>query len=204
MSDYGYRIKELREEKNLTQTQLGEMVGVTGVAIMRYEKNLREPNSAMIKKLADALGVSAGYLQGYESRYEREIFDALQRKDSKAINEILGLPHDAVQIVTYSPDEVENNFSERENAYKKSLVYAYNKSMVDADTVDVGLMALLIKKNQHCTLEQAEKLAEVVAKCIQVGGDSAKAALSFDRIDDAQKPAALAMLRALERNEPKK
>ena len=34
----GYRIKEARERLELTQTELGEMVGVTGSAITNYEK----------------------------------------------------------------------------------------------------------------------------------------------------------------------
>jgi len=37
------RIKIARMRKGLTQDQLGKLVGVSGVAIMRYEKNQRQP-----------------------------------------------------------------------------------------------------------------------------------------------------------------
>lgn len=56
MGDYGSRIKAAREAVNLTQEQLGRMVGVTGVTIMRYEKDQREPTQKNIKRLANALG----------------------------------------------------------------------------------------------------------------------------------------------------
>ena len=35
----GYRIKEARERLGLTQTELGQKVGVTGSAITNYEKD---------------------------------------------------------------------------------------------------------------------------------------------------------------------
>lgn len=56
--ELGENIKKAREAAGLTQEQLGAMVGITGVAIMRYEKGLREPKLAMVDKLAGALGVT--------------------------------------------------------------------------------------------------------------------------------------------------
>ena len=39
----GENIKHFRKEKGYTQEELGYMVGLSGVAIMRYEKEQREP-----------------------------------------------------------------------------------------------------------------------------------------------------------------
>ena len=39
----GYRIKEARERLGLTQTELGQKVGVTGSAITNYEKETSHP-----------------------------------------------------------------------------------------------------------------------------------------------------------------
>ena len=64
MGDYGARIKAAREAANLTQEQLGEKIGVTGVTIMRYEKNQREPRLKQLVAIVDALEVSPGYLMG--------------------------------------------------------------------------------------------------------------------------------------------
>lgn len=58
----GDRIKACRREKNLTQGELGEMVGLSTTAIMRYEKNMREPKAQAFHAIAEALGVSEDYL----------------------------------------------------------------------------------------------------------------------------------------------
>lgn len=58
----GYRIKEARERLGLTQTELGEMVGVTGSAITNYEKETSHPKEQIIYKLMEKLKVDANYL----------------------------------------------------------------------------------------------------------------------------------------------
>ncbi len=62
----GERIKELRSKKGLTQEELGKLIGISGVAIMRYEKGQREPDIKTIEKLALKLGVSPLQLMGWE------------------------------------------------------------------------------------------------------------------------------------------
>lgn len=64
MGDYGARIKAAREGANLTQEQLGDLIGVTGVTITRYEKNQREPRIKQIAAIAKAVNVPAAYLMG--------------------------------------------------------------------------------------------------------------------------------------------
>lgn len=61
----GENIKIAREAAGLTQEELGAIVGVTGVTIMRYEKGLREPKKDMISKLAEALHISKASLMGW-------------------------------------------------------------------------------------------------------------------------------------------
>ncbi len=58
----GNRIKEARECLGLTQTELGDMVGVTGSAITNYEKEISHPKEPIMYKLIDALNVDANYL----------------------------------------------------------------------------------------------------------------------------------------------
>ena len=64
------RIKELRAEKNISQAQLAVAVGVTADAIGKYERSDREPKLKIWQKLADYFGVSVGYLQGIEDKFE--------------------------------------------------------------------------------------------------------------------------------------
>lgn len=53
----GQLIKAARERAGMTQEELGKKIGVTGVAIMRYEKGQRQPRLAQLQAIASALGV---------------------------------------------------------------------------------------------------------------------------------------------------
>lgn len=57
MSTFSENLKIERQNKNLSQEELGQLIGVTGVSIMRYEKGLREPKLTTIKKIANALEI---------------------------------------------------------------------------------------------------------------------------------------------------
>jgi len=60
------RLKELREEKELTQLQLGELLGFNSRTIGQYERGQREPDFQTLKKLCDFFEVTAGYILGFE------------------------------------------------------------------------------------------------------------------------------------------
>lgn len=64
MESIGSRIKEVREQKGLTQKQVAEEVGITEATLSRYENDLREPKAEIVSKLAKALGVSSDFLLG--------------------------------------------------------------------------------------------------------------------------------------------
>ena len=56
------RIRELREKRGITQTELGEAIGVDHSAIARYERGSRRVNVETARKLCDFFGCSIGYL----------------------------------------------------------------------------------------------------------------------------------------------
>lgn len=58
------RIFELRQEKNLTQTELAEAIKTSRTNIGRWEKGLNEPTASQIIKLADFFECSIDYLLG--------------------------------------------------------------------------------------------------------------------------------------------
>lgn len=64
MVGYGSRIKAARERNCLTQEELGARLGITGVTIMRYEKEQREPNLQTLRDISSELDVSISYLLG--------------------------------------------------------------------------------------------------------------------------------------------
>lgn len=70
MSAFSERIKELRLEKSLTQTQLGEIIGVKHFSIYSYEKGRACPEMKGLVALADYFEVSIDYLTGRSDRRE--------------------------------------------------------------------------------------------------------------------------------------
>lgn len=64
MSIFPQRLKELRLKKGLTQTELGEKVGVKQNTFTNWENGKREPNFETLLKLASILNTTTSYLLG--------------------------------------------------------------------------------------------------------------------------------------------
>lgn len=60
----GERLKQLRNERKLTQTELGNKINVTKVSISGYESGKRSPDTDTLQRLADFFEVSTDYLLG--------------------------------------------------------------------------------------------------------------------------------------------
>ena len=58
------RLKELRDERELTQQHVAHAIQTTQTNIGRWEKGLNEPSSSFLIKLAHFFGVSTDYLLG--------------------------------------------------------------------------------------------------------------------------------------------
>ena len=58
------RLKELRIEKNLSQSKLAELFNISQQAVSHYEKGIRDIDSSLIKNLANFFDVSTDYLLG--------------------------------------------------------------------------------------------------------------------------------------------
>ncbi len=61
------RLKELREENNLSYRQLSKILQVTDMAVARWERGQRLPNIGVLIKLALYFNVSTDYLLGLEN-----------------------------------------------------------------------------------------------------------------------------------------
>lgn len=58
----GEKLRRARKDLNLSQRDLGEMIGVSGTLIGHYENGLRSPRGTTLQKLAEALGVDPDWL----------------------------------------------------------------------------------------------------------------------------------------------
>jgi transcriptional regulator with XRE-family HTH domain len=59
---FGKRLKMLREEKEMSQDDLGRVLNVTQQTVNNYENAKRAPNLEMLCKIADFFEVSKDYL----------------------------------------------------------------------------------------------------------------------------------------------
>lgn len=102
----GKRIKELRTEKRITQSELSNHLGLTPKMISFYELEQRFPPQDIIIKLADYFNVSTDYLLGrsdirnsdkllkeyssldYESQKELEKYIQILRENDNKRNEL--------------------------------------------------------------------------------------------------------------------
>ena len=55
-------LKELRKKQGMTQTELGNKIGVTKSTVSMYESGMHEPDLGTLKKIAETLGVSLDVL----------------------------------------------------------------------------------------------------------------------------------------------
>ena len=63
----GERIRKLREEKLLSQTELAKMVGITKQSLYKYESSIiTNIPSSKIESIAQKLGTTPAYLMGWE------------------------------------------------------------------------------------------------------------------------------------------
>lgn len=81
--DFGNRLYELRTRKNLTQKELGRLLGVSNKAVSKWETGEAKPRVDTMNKLARILGISVGELMGEESEVAESISsDQLQGYES--------------------------------------------------------------------------------------------------------------------------
>ena len=64
MDTFGKRLVYARNKKDYSQKQLAELMGITPTRLNYWEKDKREPDIQMLKKLSELLGVDSDFLIG--------------------------------------------------------------------------------------------------------------------------------------------
>ena len=89
------RLKKMRIEKNLTQTDIAKMIYISQPAYSKYEMGTASPNPETLKKLAEVLNVSVDYLIGNDVPPERPGYVRIPVLGRVAA----GIPIDAIEEV---------------------------------------------------------------------------------------------------------
>ena len=62
----GYRLRELRKDNNMSQEELGKLLGVTKVSVSGYENGTRIPSMEVLITILNVFKISADYILGRE------------------------------------------------------------------------------------------------------------------------------------------
>ncbi|WP_288720677.1 helix-turn-helix transcriptional regulator [uncultured Ligilactobacillus sp.] len=87
----GQRIRDLRKQKRMSQTELAKSAGVSQTTVTAWETGKAEPSSSAVAKLADIFNVTTDYLLGRPNKHETKK-DDVELSDDDVIMTWLGKP----------------------------------------------------------------------------------------------------------------
>lgn len=122
---FGERLKKAREQKGLTQVEASRLLGITNTALSNYEREERDPDTSLLKRLSELYGVSADLLLGITKTNELDLLSILEDEE---ITITLGKHHLSRQ--------------EREKlgqALSEMTVSDTDKSFSDIDTTEIDI-----------------------------------------------------------------
>lgn len=101
---FGRKLKELRLERKINQSELGEIIGISPSTVGMYERDQRFPDKDILSKIADYFEVSVDYLLGRTD--ERNVHKEKTKLDpgvktiaAHRININEDLPDDAIEKI---------------------------------------------------------------------------------------------------------
>ncbi|HFD2043956.1 TPA: helix-turn-helix domain-containing protein [Clostridium perfringens] len=109
MNTISYKLKELRNEKELSQKELANILQVAPSTISMWEQDKREPDGDMIMKIANYFDVSTDYILGRNNntnsyKYTKELGKRLKSlRESKNL-----LSKDLAKIMNVEPPTITN------------------------------------------------------------------------------------------------
>ena len=167
MKMIGDQIKKFRAKKEITQEELGRLVGVTTQAVSKWERG-GVPDAELVPAIADALGVTTDMLFG-RSRSSSPV-DAILREMSLLDSEerfkkaFLYLCAVGTGITEFETDGI--NQEDIENIRSKNGTGYYTRICLDEGIID----ARMNSDSRYCFImgEPEEGLAKGL--CLLVGG----------------------------------
>ena len=105
MSSFGKKLRECREAKSFSQAELAKHINSYHSIIGKYERNEVKPSIDVIKKLAEVLETTGGFLLGETE--DRELL-----KDPRMLtrlNDIAKFPEKDKECILYALDAMINN-----------------------------------------------------------------------------------------------
>lgn len=172
MEQLGDRIRKLRESRNMTQTELSEILGMkTYTTVSKWEKNENFPKGKDLKKLAEIFNVTSDYLLGLSDTKLGKITTQNEHPEILTIYNQLEEPKQE-KVLDYAKEQLEEQNSSK-------IVSIFDKSQDDDYITDYveGLVAAghgtFQEDNLHMEVKlRAEDVPEEYDTIAKVAGDS--------------------------------
>lgn len=173
MEQLGDRIRKLRESRNMTQTELSEILGMkTYTTVSKWEKNENFPKGKDLKKLAEIFNVTSDYLLGLSDTKLGKITTQNEHPEILTIYNQLEEPKQE-KVLDYAKEQLEEQNSSK-------IVSIFDKSKNDEDYITdyvEGLVAAghgtFQEDNLHMEVKlRAEDVPEDYDTIAKVAGDS--------------------------------
>lgn len=87
----GQRIRDLRKQKRMSQTELAKSAGVSQTTVTAWETGKAEPSSSAVARLSDIFNVTTDYLLGRPNKQETKK-DDVELSDDDVIMTWRGKP----------------------------------------------------------------------------------------------------------------
>lgn len=142
------RIKQLRNERNLTLVELGEQLNLPKGTLSRYEHGTREPKEPMWQALADFFNVSVDYLKGYgySKDYIYKLLDDAYKEDYPLTFE---LEPPFTNTFISARDEIENYCKQNKISIPKDTDLDFWKTNFNFIFKDKSVKRLLTTKDSY-------------------------------------------------------
>lgn len=130
----GEKIKKYRENKNMTQNEVADILGVKSATISKYETNTLEPNIESIKKLAETFEISIDeLLRDKEDKFDISKINILETLREQKNMKLKGnLYHNTQITFAYNTNYIEGSkLTEDQTRY----IYETNTLLAEKDSV---------------------------------------------------------------------
>lgn len=134
----GEKIKQYREEKNMTQVEIAEVLGVKAATISKYESGILEPNIESLKKIAELFDITIDELlkEDYFDISKINILEVLkEQKDMKLKG---NLYHNTQVTFAYNTNHIEGSKLTEDQTryiYETNTLISEKDSITDLDDV---------------------------------------------------------------------
>ena len=163
----GETIKKLRRERDITQEEFAEMLGVSCQSVSRWENNLCYPDIELIPTIAAFFNISTDKLMGVDDVVEKKAVEQYLNDFQAAIS--VGDVYECIRVARAGVAEFPNNY-----ALLNKLMYALfvtgddtanipnwkeNRQKYDAEIVALGERIMKYCTDSKIKLEATDRLA---------------------------------------------